>query len=77
MFNVGKTPAAWLRGSLLRALASHKQAPMPSNSNAIFNIVYPCVDNVMTGYFGHESGGCLPYSKTTNEKQKWLQEYMQ
>lgn len=50
---------------------------MPMNSNVTLNIVYPSVDNVMTGYFGHESGGCLPYSKATNEKQKWLQQYMQ
>lgn len=74
---LGKTPAEWLRGSLLRALASHKQAKMPMNSPAVLKIVYPSVDNVMTGYFGHESGGCLPYSKTTNEKQKWLQQHMQ
>lgn len=47
------------------------------NSNAVLSLVYPSVDNVMTGYFGPESGGCLPYSKATNEKQKWLQQYMQ
>lgn len=76
-FFVGKAPADWLRGSLLRALASHKQASMPMNSNAVLSLVYPSVDNVMTGYFGPQSGGCLPYSKATNEKQKWLHQYMQ
>ncbi|XP_050498259.1 probable tyrosyl-DNA phosphodiesterase [Diabrotica virgifera virgifera] len=74
--SMGKNPADWLRGSLLRCLASHKGSPKPMNSSASISIVYPSVDNVMTGYFSHESGGCLPYSKATNEKQKWLQEYM-
>ncbi|KAG5897164.1 hypothetical protein JTB14_020893 [Gonioctena quinquepunctata] len=73
--SMGKTPAEWLRGSVLRALASHTKSPKPMNSNCTLSIVYPSVDNVMTGYFGHESGGCLPYSKATNEKQKWLQDY--
>lgn len=76
IFHKGKTPAEWLRGSVLRALASHMQSPKPMNSSVTLNIVYPSVDNVMTGYFGPESGGCLPYSKATNEKQKWLQQYM-
>ncbi|XP_057651302.1 probable tyrosyl-DNA phosphodiesterase [Diorhabda carinulata] len=73
---MGKNPADWLRGSILRCLASYKGSKKPMNSNASISIVYPSVDNVMNGYFGHESGGCLPYSKTTNEKQKWLQDYM-
>ncbi|KAJ8974570.1 hypothetical protein NQ317_018083 [Molorchus minor] len=49
---------------------------MPMNSNATLSIIYPSVDNVMKGYFGPESGGCLPYSKAANEKQRWLQEYL-
>ncbi|XP_076274213.1 tyrosyl-DNA phosphodiesterase glaikit isoform X2 [Rhynchophorus ferrugineus] len=74
--SMGKTPADWLRGNLLRSLASHKQSPLPSNSQATISIVYPSVDNVANGYFGLKSGGCLPYSKATNDKQKWLQNYM-
>nr|XP_023029940.1 probable tyrosyl-DNA phosphodiesterase [Leptinotarsa decemlineata] len=74
--SMGKSPAEWLRGSVLRALASHTKSPMPMNSNCTLSIIYPSVDNVMTGYFGHESGGCLPYSKATNEKQRWLQKYL-
>ncbi|CAG9772390.1 unnamed protein product [Ceutorhynchus assimilis] len=74
--SMGKTPADWLRGSLLRSLASHKQSSPSSNSAATLNIVYPSVDNVAHGYFGLQSGGCLPYSKATNEKQRWLQDYM-
>lgn len=75
--SMGKNPAEWLRGSLLRSLSSHKNGPMPMNSNATLSIVYPSVDNVMKGYFGPESGGCLPYSKAVNEKQRWFQDYMQ
>ncbi|CAH1106198.1 unnamed protein product [Psylliodes chrysocephalus] len=74
--SLGKKPADWLRGSVLRCLASHKGCSKPMNSSASISLVYPSVDNVMTGYLGPESGGCLPYSKATNEKQKWLQEYL-
>lgn len=75
--SMGKTAAEWLRGALLRSLASHKQSPLPRNSQATISLVYPSVSNVAHGYFGLESGGCLPYSKATNEKQRWLQTYMQ
>ncbi|CAH0560746.1 unnamed protein product [Brassicogethes aeneus] len=74
--SMGKSPADWLRGCILRSLASHSKSPLPASSNATLNLVYPSVENVMRGYFGAESGGCLPYSKLTNEKQRWLQEYM-
>lgn len=75
--SMGKTPGEWLRGCVLRSLASHTQAPLPTNSQASLSLVYPSVNNVAHGYFGLESGGCLPYSKTTNERQRWLQTYMQ
>lgn len=75
--SMGKTPAEWLRGAVLRSLASHKQGPIPSNSQAAISLVYPSVANVAQGYWGLESGGCLPYSKAINEKQRWLQNYMQ
>ncbi|XP_060531183.1 probable tyrosyl-DNA phosphodiesterase isoform X2 [Cylas formicarius] len=74
--SLGKTPAEWLRGSILRSLASHKQGALPNSSNATLNVIYPSVENVANGYFGLESGGCLPYSKATNEKQKWLHNYL-
>lgn len=75
--SMGKSPSEWLRGTLLRSLSGHKQTQLVSNSNATLNIIFPTVDNVMKGYFGPESGGCLPYSKQTNEKQRWLQSYLQ
>lgn len=75
--SLGKSPAEWLRSTLLRSLAGHKQTQLVSNSNATLSVIFPTVDNVMNGYFGPESGGCLPYSKQTNEKQRWLQSYLQ
>ncbi|EFA13677.2 probable tyrosyl-DNA phosphodiesterase isoform X1 [Tribolium castaneum] len=74
--SMGKSPAEWLRSTLLRSLSGHKQTQLVSNSNATLSIIFPSVDNVMNGYFGAESGGCLPYSKQTNEKQRWLQSYL-
>lgn len=75
--SMGKDPKQWLRSVLLRSLASHHKSPLPSNSNAVLNIVYPSVENVMYSYYGADGGGCLPYSKSTNEKQRWLQDYLQ
>ncbi|XP_066145363.1 probable tyrosyl-DNA phosphodiesterase [Euwallacea fornicatus] len=74
--SMGKTAGEWLRGSLLRSLASHKLGPLPNNSQATISVVYPSVSNVANGYWGLESGGCLPYSKATNEKQRWFQTYL-
>jgi tyrosyl-DNA phosphodiesterase-1 len=75
--SLGKSPADWLRGTLLRSLSGHKNTQLVSNSNATLNVIFPTVENVMNGYFGPESGGCLPYSKQTNEKQRWFQTYLQ
>lgn len=74
--SLGKTPAEWLRSVLLRTLSCHKQGQPTANSQATINIIYPTVDNVMKSYFGAEGGGCLPYAKNINEKQKWLKDYL-
>lgn len=74
--SLGKTPADWLRKVLLRSLASHKLGPLPINSQATMNIIYPSGQNVLNSYFGPEGGGCLPYSKTINDKQTWLKDYL-
>lgn len=75
--SLGKTPGEWLRSVLLRSLASHKDCPTPSNSSATLSVVFPSRENVMNSYYGEEGGGCLPYSKANNEKQKWLKDYLQ
>ncbi|KAK9876580.1 hypothetical protein WA026_013960 [Henosepilachna vigintioctopunctata] len=74
--SLGKAPGDWLRSTFLRSLAVHKNASLTTNPNATLNFVYPTVDNVMTGHFGPESGGCLPYDKKVNEKQRWFQDYL-
>lgn len=74
--SLGKTPAEWLRGTLLRTLATHMQGQPTGNSHATLNVVYPTVDNVMKSYFGAEGGGCLPYAKNIHEKQIWLKDYL-
>lgn len=73
----GKNAGEWLRRFLLRSLASHQKGPLPGNSPATLNIIYPSVANVLSSYYGPEGGGCLPYSKAINEKQPWLKDYLQ
>ncbi|KAF2884091.1 hypothetical protein ILUMI_22059 [Ignelater luminosus] len=72
----GKNPTEWLRSTLLRSLASHKDCRLPANSDATLSIIYPTRDNVLGSYYGPEGGGCLPYSKSVDEKQKWLKDYL-
>lgn len=69
--NLGATPAAWLRGGLLRSLASHAGHPLPASSDAKFSVIFPSKQDVLNSYHGANGGGCLPYSKATHEKQKW------
>lgn len=75
--SLGKDAGQWLRMVLLRSLASHQKAPLPGNSQATLNIIYPSVANVLSSYYGPDGGGCLPYSKAINEKQLWLKNYLQ
>lgn len=75
--NLGQNPANWLRSGMLRSLASHKKHKLPLNSNAKFSIIFPSLKNVLNSYKGPDGGGCLPYSKSTHEKQKWLESYLQ
>lgn len=74
--NLGQNPAAWLRSALLRSLASHKKHKLPLNSNAKIHILFPTKTNVINSYKGVNGGGCLPYSKSTHEKQLWLEAYL-
>lgn len=39
-------------------------------------LIYPSLNNVMNSHDGVMGGGCLPYSKSANEKQPWLHEYL-
>jgi len=41
------------------------------------NFVYPTVDNVIASYGGAAYGcGCLPYGKSTHDKQRWFEDHM-
>lgn len=61
---------------MLRSLASHKRSKLPANSQAHLNVVFPSKRNVLSSYHGENGGGCLPYSRSVHEKQKWLETYL-
>lgn len=75
--SLGKTSADWLRSGLLRSLSSHKKVRLPSNSSTPLSVIFPTVKNVLGSYYGPQGGGCLPYSKATNDKQPWFRSYLQ
>ncbi|CAG9820172.1 unnamed protein product [Phaedon cochleariae] len=66
----------WLRRAFLGCMASHTKSRMPASATVGFSVVYPTVDNVLSGYFGKAGGGCLGYEKDLHENQKWFQKYM-
>ncbi|XP_017775871.1 PREDICTED: probable tyrosyl-DNA phosphodiesterase [Nicrophorus vespilloides] len=74
--SLGKNAGEWLRSSLLRSLASHKDVPLVSNSQAKLKLIFPSANNVVNSHFGLEGGGCLPYAQKVHDKQKWLNEYL-
>ncbi|KAI3379221.1 hypothetical protein SNEBB_006039 [Seison nebaliae] len=41
-----------------------------------FKIIYPTVENVKMSFEGYRAGGSLPYSDKVEQKQKWLNNYM-
>lgn len=75
--SLGKDAGEWLRTVVLRSLASHKKGQLPRNSPATLNVIYPSAANVLNSYYGPDGGGCLPYSKAINMKQRWLKDYLQ
>ncbi|XP_049825811.1 probable tyrosyl-DNA phosphodiesterase isoform X2 [Aethina tumida] len=74
---MGESPAKWLHGQILRCLASHSESPSSNSPNVNLFIIFPTINNVMKGYYGSRSGGCLPYSKAIHREQWWLQDYIQ
>lgn len=41
-----------------------------------FKMIYPSFGNVSRSHDGMLGGGCLPYGKSTNDKQPWLKNYL-
>lgn len=41
-----------------------------------FKMIYPSLSNVKNSHDNLIGGGCLPYSKATNDRQLWLQDYL-
>jgi len=74
--SLGKTPdGSFLEelGITLNACHGRIGAHKPTK----INFVYPTIDNVINGYGGPVySSGCLPYVRSTHEKQPWLEDFM-
>lgn len=72
--SLGATENAWIS----EILNSMKKDSSPLGVRRIpeFNMIYPSFGNVLGSHDGILGGGCLPYTKETNQKQPWLQKYL-
>jgi len=77
--SLGKSPDGSFMEELattLNACRGRTGAHRPAASGGI-NFVYPTVNDVIRGYGGAVySSGCLPYTRSSHEKQPWLEEFM-
>lgn len=73
--SLGATPDAWFINELTAKLSATKNLPSTSEKCAV-NLIYPTLNNVLKSYGSIRSAACLPYSKSTHDRQKWLNNYL-
>jgi tyrosyl-DNA phosphodiesterase-1 len=72
--SLGPNENAWLCGEFKSCLSSCKKENKIQVNPPI--CVYPTIENVLKSYEGLMAGGSLPYSDTTHEKQKYLENFL-
>ncbi|XP_014248048.1 probable tyrosyl-DNA phosphodiesterase [Cimex lectularius] len=72
--SLGPNPDSWLLGDMLTTLTSGKKDGLYQRPSLKF--VYPSYNNIINSYEGILGGGCLPYSKKTQDKQPWVTSFM-
>ncbi|KAM7350262.1 tyrosyl-DNA phosphodiesterase glaikit [Cochliomyia hominivorax] len=73
--SLGTNVQAWIQHDFLNSL---RRDCMPLGVRQLppFKMIYPSYGNVSRSHDGMLGGGCLPYSKSTDEKQPWLKNYL-
>uniref|UniRef100_A0A1B0FC16 PBZ-type domain-containing protein n=1 Tax=Glossina morsitans morsitans TaxID=37546 RepID=A0A1B0FC16_GLOMM len=69
--SLGANIQAWVQHDFLNSLRQDCM-PLGVRQFPVFKMIYPSFGNVSRSHDGMLGGGCLPYSKSTNDKQPWL-----
>uniref|UniRef100_A0A1A9W6E8 PBZ-type domain-containing protein n=1 Tax=Glossina brevipalpis TaxID=37001 RepID=A0A1A9W6E8_9MUSC len=69
--SLGANVQAWVQHDFLNSLRRDCM-PLGVHQFPSFKMIYPSFGNVSRSHDGMLGGGCLPYSKSTNDKQPWL-----
>lgn len=72
---LGPNVGAWIESNIL---ASMRKDTCKTGIRRLppFKMIYPSLENVRNSHDGMLGGGCLPYSKATNDRQFWLKDYL-
>ncbi|XP_073834571.1 tyrosyl-DNA phosphodiesterase glaikit isoform X1 [Musca autumnalis] len=73
--SLGANVQTWIQNDFLNSLRRDCK-PLGIRTFPQFKMIYPSYSNVSGSHDGMLGGGCLPYSRSTNDKQPWLKSYL-
>ncbi|XP_055370935.1 probable tyrosyl-DNA phosphodiesterase isoform X2 [Condylostylus longicornis] len=73
--SLGPNVQTWVEKDFINSLRKDS-TPLGIRRVPQFKFIYPSYGNVKNSHDDLLGGGCLPYSKTTNDKQPWLKNHL-
>ncbi|KAH8267496.1 hypothetical protein KR018_008522 [Drosophila ironensis] len=74
--SLGANVQAWVQQDMINSLKKDSTPLGKLRQMPAFKMIYPSFSNVSGSHDGMLGGGCLPYGKSTNDKQPWLKEHL-
>ncbi|EDW12999.1 probable tyrosyl-DNA phosphodiesterase [Drosophila mojavensis] len=74
--SLGANVQAWIEQDILSNFRKDSSPIGRLSQLPPFKMIYPSFGNVSRSHDGMLGGGCLPYGKSTNDKQPWLKNYL-
>lgn len=75
--SLGVNVQAWIQQDFVNNLRKDSNTVGRLRQLPPFKMIYPSFGNVSRSHDGMLGGGCLPYGKSTNDKQPWLKSHLQ
>ncbi|KAH8411987.1 hypothetical protein KR222_004783 [Zaprionus bogoriensis] len=75
--SLGANVQAWIQQDFVNNLRKDATPLGRLRQLPAFKMIYPSFGNVSRSHDGMLGGGCLPYGKSTNDKQPWLKAHLQ
>lgn len=73
--NYGNSAAAYLTGEVTRTFKMDS-GPVRVQGSPTIKLIYPSLSNVQNSHDGILGGGCLPYHQASQDRQRWLNQYL-